>query len=112
MTGQHDAGKRLILCDCSGTQSIDAAAIDTATGLQCSTVHTALCTREIDKAEAYLREGDAVIACQQQRHIFGELAQECQTDMPAFVDLRDRAGWSDDPASKSPKMAALAAEAL
>lgn len=112
MTSQRDPRKQLILCDCSGTQTIDAKALETATGLQCSKVHTALCTSEIDKSEAYLKEGASIIACQQQRHVFEELAQQIQIDMPAFVDLRDRAGWSDDPASKSPKMAALAAEAL
>ncbi|MDX8348450.1 4Fe-4S binding protein [Cognatiyoonia sp. IB215446] len=112
MSSQRDSRKQLILCDCSGTQALDPAALETATGLGCSTVHTALCTREIDKAESYLQDGTVVIACKQQRHIFEELAQQIQADMPDFVDLRDRAGWSDDPASKSPKMAALAVEAL
>ena len=32
--------------------------------------------------------------------------------MPPLLDLRDRAGWSTDNASKLPKMSALVAEAL
>ncbi|MEM9785679.1 MAG: 4Fe-4S binding protein [Pseudomonadota bacterium] len=111
MASQRDPRKQLILCDCLGTQTIDADAVETATGLTCSRVHTALCTREIDKAADLMAQGNVMIACQQERQRFEELAVEIQADTPAFVDLRDRAGWSDDPASKSPKMAALAAEA-
>lgn len=112
MASQRDGRKQLILCDCLGTQVIDPDAITSATSLNCTRVHSALCTREINKATDLLKKGDAIIACQQERHRFEELAVEIQADMPLFVDLRDRAGWSDDPASKSPKMAALAAEAL
>ncbi len=112
MASQRDVRKQLILCDCLGTQTIDATAIEAATGQNCTRVHTALCTREIDKTADLLRQGGSVVACQQERQRFEDLALEIQADTPQFLDIRDRAGWSDDPASKSPKMAALAAEAL
>ncbi|MFT5344143.1 MAG: ferredoxin, partial [Paracoccaceae bacterium] len=44
--------------------------------------------------------------------VFEELAEELGVEAPGFVDLRDRAGWSDQAADAGPKMAALAAEAL
>ncbi len=104
--------KKLILCDCSGSQVIDADSITAATGIACSPVHTALCTREMDHAAAAMTGGDVIIACQQERRRFEDLAHEINAVTPDFVDLRDRAGWSDDTASKGPKMAALAADAL
>ncbi len=104
--------KHLIICDCLGTQSIDADGLSNATGLACSRLHTALCTTQIDLAAKAIASGDAIIACQQERARFEELAHDLDVDIPGFVDLRDRAGWSADSTNKLPKMAALAAEAL
>jgi ferredoxin len=103
--------KQLILCDCLGSQTIDAGTISRATGLRCSRVHSALCTRELAAAEKAIRSGDAVIACAQEAVRFTELAEEMGADTPVFVDIRDRAGWSDDVTSTA-KMSALVAEAL
>ncbi len=104
--------KSLILCDCLGSQGVDADGISRAAGLSCSKVHTALCTKEIDAAARFLQSEDVVIACQQERATFEELADELGVEAPGFVDLRDRAGWSDQGTDATPKMAALAAEAL
>lgn len=52
-----------------------------------------------------------MIACQQEAPRFAELAADIEAPLPAFVDLRDRAGWSDDAGATLPKMAALIAEA-
>ncbi|MCG3266562.1 4Fe-4S binding protein [Yoonia sp. I 8.24] len=106
-------GKHLILCDCLGSQKIDAAAISDATGLACSRVHTALCTREIDSAAEALRAGDALIACAQEQQRFEELAFDIGVQEPQCFDLRDRAGWAgDDAGATTAKMAALTAAAL
>ena len=102
--------KKLILCDCLGSQSLDADAISAATGLGCSRVFTNLCEAQIEDAAKAIAGGDVILACQQERLRFEELAAEIEADTPAFLDLRDRAGWSDDE-SASAKMAALAAEA-
>jgi len=104
--------KQLILCNCQRSQSVDADKIGEATGLTCSRVHSDLCTHELPAAAAAIEAGDAVIACQQERARFEELAEELGAPEPAFVDIRDRAGWSDEGAQAGPKMAALAAEAL
>ena len=103
--------KHLILCNCSATQQLDSQAIEKAVGLPCSQVHSALCTQQIDRAIEEIGQGDAIICCQQEQRIFEEIAAETGRETPAFTDLRDRAGWSDDPRSKLPKMAALLAEA-
>ncbi|MCR9255225.1 MAG: 4Fe-4S binding protein [Alphaproteobacteria bacterium] len=104
--------KKLVLCDCLGTQSLDPEAIGAASGLACSKLYTGLCTSQIADAAEAIKDGDAIIACQQERQRFEELADELGVDAPGFVDLRDRAGWSDHGADAAPKMAALAAEAL
>ncbi|MCT8159249.1 4Fe-4S binding protein [Pseudoruegeria sp. SHC-113] len=104
--------KQLILCDCLGSQAIDGAAIGAASGLACSRVHSGLCGAQAEAAAALIAQGEAVIACQQERSFFEDLAAEIEAPTPLFVDLRDRAGWSDEGDSAAPKMAALAAEAL
>ncbi|MBL1436247.1 MAG: 4Fe-4S binding protein [Rhodobacteraceae bacterium] len=101
----------LILCDCSGSQKLNAKALATATGSACSRIHTALCTAELGDAATLIKAGSATIACLQERQIFEELADELGVETPAFVDLRDRAGWSDEGEHSAPKMAALLADA-
>ena len=104
------AGK-LILCDCTGSQKLDAAALEAATGMRCSKVHTALCTDEAEIAAKAIAEGGCTIACGQEMRFFEELAEDLDVEVPGFLDLRDRAGWTDDPRDTGPKMAALVADA-
>jgi ferredoxin len=103
--------KPVLLCTCLETQDVDAQALSDATGFSCARAVKALCTTNLEQAAKALEAGDVMIACQQERAVFEELAEELDAPEPAFVDLRDRAGWSDDAASKTPKMAALLAEA-
>lgn len=104
--------KSLILCDCAGSQAVDRGTLETACGIECSKVHTALCTSELDAAARHVQRGDAVIACGQEQAAFAELSDELGVATPGFVDLRDRAGWSDQGDRAAPKMAAMVAEAL
>ncbi|MGJ8547144.1 MAG: 4Fe-4S binding protein [Sulfitobacter sp.] len=104
--------KTLITCDCSGTQQIDSDGLSDALGMAVSAPCTALCTRQIDLAAAAMTQGDAVLCCTQEARVFEELAEELGLPPAPLLDLRDRAGWSADPADKLPKMSALAAEAL
>lgn len=104
--------RTVILCDCLGSQKIDAGRIAKATGLACSRVHTALCTREAEAAGKAMAHGEAVIACGQERARFEEIAEALGAPAPLCVDLRDRAGWADGAGDPAPKMAALLAEAL
>lgn len=101
--------KKLVLCDCVGSQSLDAKAISEASGLPCSRVYSNLCVSQIEDAAKEISSGESIVACQQERRVFEELAEELNAEVVGFVDLRDRAGWGEGNAS--PKMAALAAEA-
>ncbi len=104
---------KLVLCDCAGTQSLNAEQISRSCEAACTKVHTALCTREIEAAAALLQSDEnVIIACGQETQVFSELADELGVVQPGFVDLRDRAGWSDQGDAAGPKMAALAAEAM
>jgi ferredoxin len=106
--------KRLILCDCSGSQEIDAAALSRTSGLVCSRMHSALCTAETGSATKAIAAADGdepIICCTQERRVFDEIAADLGVEPPPCLDLRDRAGWTDDQASTLPKMSALVAEA-
>jgi len=103
--------RKVLLCDCEGSQKVGAEQISLATGLKCSAVHTALCTRQTQTAAKALAKGDVVIACGQEAEHFAALADELGAPAPVCVDIRDRAGWTSD-AVPGPKQAALVAEAL
>ena len=103
--------RSVLICDCLGSQRVDGQALERATGLACSRRHTSLCDAQIDLAAAAMAEGDVVIACQQEAPRFVALAEEIGAEQPVFVDLRDRAGWTDD-RDATAKQAALLAEAL
>ena len=100
---------KLLLCSCAGTQSPDGEAISAATGLACSRLHSGLCGHEADLAAKALESGDAIVACGQESAFFEALAEEIGAPPPLTVDIRDRAGWSEDDADKTPKIAALLA---
>ncbi|WP_380058028.1 4Fe-4S binding protein [Falsihalocynthiibacter sp. SS001] len=104
--------KSLILCDCLGTQSLDQEAISGQTNLACKGVYTELCGAQSAQAAEAIKNGNAVIACMQERAFFQELANEIEAGEPEFLDIRDRAGWSKDTRSKLPKISALIAEGM
>ena len=101
--------QKLVLCDCMGSQEIAAETLAENCGMACSKVYTNLCQSQIELAAKELADGPVIVACQQERATFEELAEELDVPVPGFVDLRDRAGWGTGNAD--PKMAALAAEA-
>jgi len=101
----------LLLCDCTGTMQVDAAAIEKGCGLACTKVHNFLCGDDAAHAANALETGDVIVACGQEAPAFFELAEDLgAADRLLCVDIRDRAGWSED-ASAGPKMAALFADA-
>lgn len=102
----------VLLCDCTGTMALDPDAISAASGLPCSKVHTFLCGDQAAQAAAALQSGeDVVIACGQEAPAFFDLAEDLDAaGRLTCVDIRDRAGWSDD-RKTAPKIAALIADA-
>ncbi len=103
---------KLILCDCLGSQSIDADTIAMATGMTCGPVMNEACGRQIEQTAKALVRDDVIVACQQQARLFEELSEEIGAATPLSVDIRDRAGWTSDGEDPTPKMAALLAEAM
>ncbi|TDL79511.1 4Fe-4S dicluster domain-containing protein [Palleronia sediminis] len=101
----------LLLCDCGGTQPVDRDAIARATGHSCPKVGTALCTTQAARVAEALSapEADVIVACRQEAPAFEALAEELDVPAPLCIDIRDRAGWSDEGAAAAPKMAALLA---
>ena len=98
---------KLVLCDCEGSQRLRPDRLAAATGSEFSPVHTALCTEQAKIAAKAIEEGGCRICCGQEMRFFEELAEELGAEIPGFLDLRDRAGWTDDDRDTGPKMAAL-----
>jgi len=104
--------KSLITCSCLGSQAIDAEGLARTTGLEVAAPCSELCQGQIDLAARALQGGEAIICCTQEGRTFEALAEELGLPAPPLLDLRDRAGWTDDTGPTLPKMSALVAEAL
>lgn len=94
---------------------LDPDALADALGLDGGlTVNTQLCRAQIDNFRALVRDGTPfVTACTQEAPFFEEILAE-QADAPevTFANIRERAGWAEEGARATPKMAALLAEAM
>lgn len=105
------AGRHCLLCTCEGSVPLDATAIARALGGGAPpALHERLCRDELERVRAAAASGDPLlIACRQEAALFQEtLGEEAA---PLFVDIRDRAGWSEEARAATPKIAALLAEA-
>lgn len=108
------AGKRCLLCNCRHGFPLDAEALARALdaeGAEPPASH--LCRAQVGIFERALQEGDALlVACEQEAPLFREIAGEkVFAGELVFVDIRDRAGWSQEGSGATPKIAALLAEA-
>ncbi|SPJ25151.1 4Fe-4S binding protein [Palleronia abyssalis] len=97
----------VLLCDCLGSQRLGREALSDATDRPCSRVHTFLCGRELGIVSDALQNGPVTVACEQERAAFDSLAEDLDVESPTYVDLRDRAGWTEDTRDVTPKQAAL-----
>ena len=94
--------------------SLDGAAIAKACGMpQPMDVHTHLCRSQLEAFKDAASAGETlVVACTQEAPFFRETLEETAPDTPAaFVNIRERAGWSDEGRDATAKIAALLAEA-
>ncbi len=70
------------------------------------------CRAELDRFRAAAQGPEPlVVACTQEAPLFTEVAGELGVAVPAFVNIRETAGWSNDARNALPKMAALIAAA-
>ena len=120
------ADRNVLVCNCQRTMAIDGDALARAAGGDSCRVAEHLCRRELpqfnDAARQSMQDGSALlIACTQEAPLFREtlddLVNEAGGETPdiRFVNIRERAGWSEN--GRKPnrdvnaKMAALLAEA-
>ena len=78
------------------------------------TLHSTLCRREAGAFQQAIRGGDdVVVACTQEKRLFGELGQQTEGAVAPvrFVNIRETGGWSRDAKNAGPKLAALLAAA-
>jgi ferredoxin len=112
-------GKLVLVCDCTGTMPLDGKALRKACSAAAGTdvgdvsPDTILCRAQIGNFEAALKTGrELVVACTQEAPYFAETRAELGLDNDIrFVNIRERAGWSDEAGKAMPKIAALLAEA-
>ncbi|SMP03911.1 4Fe-4S binding protein [Shimia sagamensis] len=108
--------KTLILCNCSESMPLNTEALDSVDSVQCTKVHTELCGAQAQRAAELMQAApdpeNTCVACTQEQTFFSELADDLSLPEPTFVDLRNRAGWSDEAEAAGPKMAALLADGL
>ncbi|WP_294230179.1 4Fe-4S binding protein [uncultured Shimia sp.] len=108
--------KTLILCNCSKSMPLNAEAFDSIDNVQCTKVHTDLCGAQAQHAAELLQASvdpeNTCVACTQEQTFFSELADDLSLPEPSFIDLRNRAGWSDEAEAAGPKIAALLADGL
>lgn len=77
-------------------------------------LHSALCRREAPSFQRAIQSGDdVVVACTQEKRLFGELATSTPDAVSPirFVNIRETGGWSRDAKHAMPKIAALLAAA-
>jgi ferredoxin len=105
------AGRRCLLCTCEGSVPLDPVAIARALGSGVPpALHDRLCRDQLDRFVAAAATGEPLlVACRQEEPLFLESRGEAAP--PLFVDIRDRAGWSEEARAATPKIAALLAEA-
>jgi ferredoxin len=102
-----------LICDCNKTMPLDPKALGRALD-ENLTLHSTLCRREAGAFQQAIKTGaDVVVACTQEKRLFGELGQETEGAVSPirFVNIRETGGWSKDARSAMPKLAALLAAA-
>lgn len=93
---------------------LDAKALAKALGTEPpERLYSQLCRAQVAAYREALAGGEPLlVCCGQEAPLFGELAGQAGAEAPLCVDLRDRAGWSDQAAAAAPKMAALLADSV
>jgi ferredoxin len=102
-----------LICDCNKTMPLQEKTLGAALHEEL-TLHSTLCRREAGAFQQAIKTGqDVVVACTQEKRLFGELAQQTEGAVSTirFVNIRETGGWSRDAAQAMPKIAALLAAA-
>jgi len=105
--------KTFLVCDCEKSMPLDFPRLKEALGEHALAEATHLCRVQIEEFERIAAQGaPLVIGCTQEAPLFLETLDEMETPPEAaFVNIRERAGWSVEAVQATPKIAALLAEA-
>lgn len=111
--------KKIFVCNCEVSMALDGKRLGEALGENGPIeVHTQLCRAQIDRFKQAASEGAALlVACTQEAPLFEETRTEARPradaapTTAAYVNIRERAGWSEESGAAGPKIAALLAEA-
>jgi ferredoxin len=102
-----------LICDCNQTMPLQEKTLGAALA-EDLTRHSSLCRREAGAYQRAIQGGaEVVVACTQERRLFGEIAENTErvTAPVKFVNIRETGGWSRDASRAMPKLAALLAAA-
>jgi ferredoxin len=102
-----------LICDCNKTMPLQAKTLGSALGEELA-LHSSLCRREAGSFQQAVKgSADVVVACTQERRLFGEIGQNTEGAVAPvkFVNIRETGGWSRDASQAMPKIAALLAAA-
>jgi ferredoxin len=105
--------RNILICSCEDTMPLDADAVRRACRDAEVTAGRNLCRSELARVQKLLGSGEpTIVACTQEAPLFREIAGEAGAERePAFVNIRETAGWSKETRPLGPKMAALIAAA-
>src|SRR5689334_1376432 len=106
--------RKLLVCNCQGTMSLDGKALGRACGGDGALfINSQLCRAQIENFRAAAAAGEPLlVACTQEQPLFDETLRAAGIETAvAYANIRERAGWSEAGADALPKMAALLAEA-
>ncbi len=93
-----------LLCTCEGTMAFTPEILGNP-----ARPASQLCRAQLDNFRAALGEfANVTVACTQEAAVFSEVAEGYAGNL-RFANIRETAGWSEDGANASPKMAALLA---
>lgn len=107
MTERH-----ILVCSCEDTMPQAAAAVRRACPGAKVSEGRQFCRAELERFRTAAQGREPLtVSCTQEAPLFGEVAAELGVPAPAFVNIRETAGWSSEAREALPKMAALLAAA-
>ena len=87
--------KRVLVCDCERTMTLDAKRLAAALGADAPFLHTHLCRSQVDAFKEAAAGGEPLlVCCTQEAPLFEEVAAETGAVETAYVNIRERAGWA------------------
>ena len=108
----------VLICNCGDTMSLNGDKIAKACGSTngCK-ISTSLCRLQTDDLAVAMKQAKEtnralLVACTQETAVFDAMAEEADCPSPSTINIRERAGWSKESESSTPKISALIRQAM